>query len=248
MVYQLTSGKEIIARVENNFSVDYSDWVTRAPLWIADALDQMKVISAYEDNTIELEVVDYIVKLPDFFPQDIRRILCLEYDGLPMRRLNTINPIKQPRINLNNLSSETYTIKNGYIVSSLEEGTVKIYYQTPAIEYDEILQVYIPKVPVDSILQGAIEWYIIYSILRRGHKHPIFSLYSKNPITNPFSMWENEKKKAMNSVATLDPEDRAEMSRLIRTFAIDADKPINSDFQTVVTLELKDSITGQTGL
>ena len=50
MIYQLASGKEIIARIDNNFDIDYSDWVTRAPLWISDALDQMQMISAFVDK------------------------------------------------------------------------------------------------------------------------------------------------------------------------------------------------------
>jgi hypothetical protein len=248
MVYQLTSGKEIIGRVEHNFNVDYSDWVTRAPLWIADALDQMKAISAYEDINIPLPVEDYIIKLPDFFPKDIRRILAIEYDGLPMRRLNTINPIKQPKVDVREYSIHTYTIKNGYIVTSLDEGEIIIYAQVPAIEYDDLTQTYIPKVPTDSILQGAIEWYIIYCILRRGHRHPVFSLDSNNPVTNPFVMWEKEKKKAMNSIGALDGEDRAEMGRLLRTFAIDLNRPMNEQFRSEASITLQSGITGQVGL
>lgn len=248
MIYQLTSGKEIIARVENNFTVDYSDWVTRAPLWIADALDQMKMITTYEDRSIDLIIEDHIVILPDFFPQDIRRILLCTYNGLPMRRLNTVNPIKQPIISVYNESAETYSIKNGYIVSSLEEGTITIYFQTPAIEYDQYLQVYIPKVPIDSVIQGAIEWYIIYSILKRGHKHPIFSLDSTNVVTNPFLMWEHEKKKAMNRTENFDPEDRAEMSRILRAFAVDVNRPLTHSFRQEEIQNLSDSITGQTGI
>lgn len=249
MIYQLTTAKEVIARIDNNFDIDYGDWITRAPLWIADALDQMQLISAYEDTKIELEVEDYHILLPDNCPTDIRRILGVEYEGVLLRRLNVINPILQPQSLSEYSTIETYSIKNGYIITSFEEGTVTLYYQVPAIEYDVETQMYFPKVPINSVIQGAIEWYIIYSILKRGHKHPTYSLESKNPITNPFMMWENEKKKAMNQASTHDPEDRAEMSRIIRSFAINIDRPIMHDFREEDSrVDLTDGITGSVGI
>ena len=212
MIYQLTSCKEIFARIDNNFDIDYSDWVSRAPLWVADALDQMQMISSYEDKKVVLTVENYIVQLPDDAPQDIRRILGIEYNGYLIRRLNVINPIKQPKDSSSYNTLETYSIKNGYIIISFEEGEITLYYQTPAIEYDDELMVYLPKVPIHSVIQNAIQWYINYSILLRGHKHPLFSLDSKNPLTNPYSMWMQESKKAKNLASSSDPEDRAEMS------------------------------------
>jgi len=248
MIYQLTSAKEVIARIENNFDIDYSDWVTRAPLWIADALDQLQLISSYEDKKIPLTVENYIVELPDNAPQDIRRILGIEHNGYLIRRLNVINPIKQPQDISNYNSIETYSIKNGYIVTSFEEGEITLYYQTPAIEYDVELMMYLPKVPIHSVIQGAIEWYLIYCMLRKGHKHPLFSLDSKNPITNPYSMWIQEGKKAKNLASSNDPEDRAEMSKIIRTFLVDIDTPIITDFRTDSRITTSDSITGQVGI
>ena len=248
MIYQLTSSKEILAGVENNFSIDYADWISRAPLWIADALDQMQMISAYEDKKLVLTVDDYIVQLPDDAPQDIRRILGVEYNGYLIRRLNVINPIKQPLDNSNYNTLETYNIKNGYIVTSFKDGDVTIYYQSPPIEYNVETMMYFPKVPISSVIQGAIQWYIIYSILLRGHKHPMFSLDSKNPLTNPYSMWIQESKKAKNTAGASDPEDRAEMSKIIRTFAVDLDRPINIDYRNESRVELNSGITGQTGI
>ncbi|MCK9429725.1 MAG: hypothetical protein M0R17_06940 [Candidatus Omnitrophica bacterium] len=247
-MYQLTSCKEILARVENNFDIDYSDWLPRAPLWIADALDQLQLINSYEDKKITLNVIDYVVSLPDDSPQDIRRILGVEYNGYLIRRLNVINPIKQPLDNSKYNSLETYSIKNGYIVTSFEEGEIVLYYQSPAVEYDPEWMLYLPKVPKDSVIQGAIEWYLIYCMLRKGHKHQLYSLDSKNPITNPFSMWLQESKKAKNRASAGDPEDRSEMSRLLQTFIIDLDRPILNDFRNENTNPVSTSITGQTSL
>jgi glycosidase len=248
MIYQLGSAKEIIARIDNNFSIDYSDWIPRTPLWIADAMDQMQLVSLYEEKYIDISIVDYIVSLPDDTPQDIRRILGVFHDGFKLNRLNKINAIQEPSFNAQLDGSNTYTIKNGYIVTSLEDGIARVYYQALPIEYDPELLVYFPRVPMNSIVQGAIEWYIIYSILKRGHKHPIFSLDSKNPITNPYSMWIQESKKGRNQVSALDSEERSQMSQLIRTFIVNLNLPISDTFREEATLHLKNSITGQTGL
>lgn len=248
MIYQLTSSKEIVARLENDFDVDHSDWISRAPLWIANALDILQFMSTYEDKYIDLTVENYIVQLPDDAPQDIRRILGVEYEGFLIKRLNVINPIKQPTVSSEYSTLETYSIKNGYIVTSFEDGTIRLYYQSPAIEWDINNQVYWPKVPANSIVQGAIEWYLLVCMLRRGYRHPTYSLDSKSPFTNPAIMWESEQKKARNQVGSFDPEDRAEISRIIRTFAIDLDSPINTSYREESTDTLTDGITGQIGI
>lgn len=248
MIYQLTSAKEVIARIENNFDVDYSDWLPRSPLWIADAMDQLQLISSYEDKYVDLTVEDHIAMLPEDAPSDIKRILGVEYNGYLIRRLNVINPIRQPIISCEYLSTETYSIKNGYLVFSFEEGEAKLYYQIPAVEFDIELQMYLPKVPINSIIQDAIGWYLIYCMLRRGHKHPTYSLESKNPITNPYLMWLDEKKKAMNTASGFDPEDRSEMSRIIRAFLINPDRPIDGDFRNDNNWQLSEGITGQEGI
>ena len=38
MIYKTIDSREIIARIENDFNVDYSGWIHRAPQWIADCL------------------------------------------------------------------------------------------------------------------------------------------------------------------------------------------------------------------
>lgn len=228
MNYQLVSCNEIIARVDNNFDIDYSDWITRAPLWIADALALMKTTQAYEETSIDLSVIDYHVELPNVANYDIKRILGVVYEDQLLTRIKTLNPIRQSSILLNlSKSSETYSIKNGYIITSFQEGTITLYCEIPAIEYDELRMVYLPKIPNNEIAKQAIEWYLVYCMLRKGHKHPTYFLDSNNPITNPYLMWENLKKKARNSLGECDPEQREELSKILRNFVIDRNNPRN---------------------
>ena len=228
MHYQLTTANEVIARVDNNFDIDYSDWITRAPLWISDALSELRLVQAYEETSIDLDVVNYHVELPNISQYDIRRILAVVYNDELLTRLKIINPARQPKILEGlNRSSETYTIKNGHIVTSFDEGTITLYFDRPALEYDVKQMVYLPKIPNNDLVKIAIEWYLMYCILRKGHRHPLYSLDSNNPLTNPYSMWDTYKKKARNSMGSCDPEEREELSRLIKTFVLSKDSPIN---------------------
>lgn len=226
MHYQLTTANEVIARVDNNFDIDYSDWITRAPLWISDALSELRLVQAYEETSIDLDVVNYHVELPNISQYDIRRILAVVYNNELLTRLKTINPVRQPQM-LQSLSKsvETYTIKNGYIITSFEEGVITLYFDRPALEFDVKKIVYLPKIPNNDLVKLAIEWYLLYCILRKGHKHPQYSLDSNNPLTNPYLMWETYKKRARNSMGASDPEEREELSKIIKTFVISKDSP-----------------------
>jgi hypothetical protein len=229
MVYQMVSGKEVLARVDNNFDIDYSDWITKAPLWIADAMDEMQLRVAWEEAIASGNIEDKIILLPDDSPADIKHILGIEVNGVLLHRNNKINPVRQPSITTPYSSFESYTIKNGYIITSLSDSntitTYRLFYERPQYDYDLLSQSYIPKVPINSVIQNAIVWYIIYCILRKGHKHPTYSLESKNPITNPFAMWQQEKKKAINEAGSIDAEERESLSKTMRTLNVYLNTP-----------------------
>jgi hypothetical protein len=225
MIYKLTSANEVIARIENNFDIDYADWISRAPVWIADAMDRLKLVSAYEEAIFPTVIEEYACELPNDSVSDIKRILGVEYRDMWLKRIGIVAPKRMVTYNTRNISRETYTIKNSHIITSFEEGEVNIYYDRPAIEYNSLRQVYLPKVPENSIAQDAISWYLIYCMLKRGHKHPIYSLDSKNPLTNPYLMWIDESKKARNSCGAMDREERENFSIMLRTFAVNLENP-----------------------
>ena len=217
MNYQLISANSVIAKIENDFSIDYADWIPRVGIWLNDALSHMEIVTAYEEQSFPLEVDDYHVELPNVSIVDIKRILGISYNDEWLIRLNVIKPIRQPSIRLFNQSRETYNVKNGYITTSFKSGSIILYVDVPAIEYDELRQIYLPKIPNNDNIVLALEWYLLYCILRRGHKHPVYSLDSSNPITNPYLMWEKYRKLGKNSLCKFDPEERAEITRLLTT-------------------------------
>lgn len=63
-----------------------------------------------------------------------------------------------------------YTIKPGYIVTSFENGTIRVHYNKIAVD-----EAGFPKVPDNVYFKKACEWYILSMILAGGIKHPVFT-------------------------------------------------------------------------
>lgn len=76
------------------------------------------------------------------------------------------------------------------IVESLEVATY----------HDEYYDCEVPYIYDNGILLDALSWYILFKYLSRGSKHPVYSLSSQNPYTNPFAQWTLLKSKAKTSV------------------------------------------------
>lgn len=58
-----TTIERIIAKIDNDFNPDNSDWIPRVAAWCIDAMSQLKVL-ATEKKTRKLKVVDKIAFLP----------------------------------------------------------------------------------------------------------------------------------------------------------------------------------------
>ena len=76
------------------------------------------------------------------------------------------------------------------IVESLEVATY----------HDEYYDTEVPYIYDNGTLLEALAWYILFKYLSRGSKHPVYSLTSQSPYTNPFAQWTLLKSKAKTSV------------------------------------------------
>lgn len=76
------------------------------------------------------------------------------------------------------------------VVESLEVATY----------HDEYYDCEVPYIYDNGTLLEALSWYILFKYLSRGSKHPVYSLTSQNPYTNPFAQWTLLKSKAKTSV------------------------------------------------
>jgi hypothetical protein len=66
-------------------------------------------------------------------------------------------------------SNEYYLINGGYIVTSFEEGTIKLHYTAYPTDSDGF-----PMVPDNIYVKQALEWYIIRQMMMGGYVHPVF--------------------------------------------------------------------------
>ena len=67
------------------------------------------------------------------------------------------------------VSNEYYLINNGYIVTSFEDGTIKLHYTAYPTDDDGF-----PLVPDNIYAKQALEWYIIRQMMLGGYVHPVF--------------------------------------------------------------------------
>ena len=81
-----TTIERIIAKIDNDFNPDNSDWIPRVAAWCLDAMSQLKVL-ATEKKTRKIKVVDRIAILPcpisgqGFAVYDSNGNKIKEYDG-----------------------------------------------------------------------------------------------------------------------------------------------------------------------
>ena len=63
--------ENIIAKIDNDFNPDNSDWIPRVAAWCTDAMSQLKILNKV-DKAITYKVVDRIVKSPCCFDSIIK--------------------------------------------------------------------------------------------------------------------------------------------------------------------------------
>jgi hypothetical protein len=123
---------------------------------------------------------------------------------------------------------------NNYLSFPFEKGWITLYYKRTPVEIDEKTRLEFPLIPdVDSLIE-AISWFILIRILQRGHIHPIYSLSSQDPFTNPLIIYNGSddrrhgrivgyKIKAKNDCSLLDRDAQNQISTVNRNLIIDGD-------------------------
>lgn len=208
--FNFTSGKEVIARFESTYTVDFSDWMADAPLYIFDGLLELGSPVVFEYAKEEIQVANYVGMLP----VNIRALRYLEYQG---NRLDHLEEAKGKSRNETGFTRDYYTHNNDRtITTSFEEGTITVYFKRIKITAWEEQNVSLPDVPDDIHLFNALADYIMMRLLKRGYKHPMFSLRENNPYLNPAMSWEINSKRARNSLGALTPDERYEISKISR--------------------------------
>lgn len=231
---------ELIREIYDDYNITSDDFVSRAPAWIYNALDELNFIQAYVEKTTEIQIEHYRGKLPDDFQGLIYLIIddtkihlrsphynnydtkfkdTVEKDGLIE---NTGNDITNKSFNstTKNKDKAEYYISNGWIHTNIESTTVYLKYKAIPSELDDNLNMYFPLIYNEGILRRYIKLYIIRQILLRGYKHPVLSLASNNPIINPGLELMNIRNNVRVACNKFNKDRRENIARILTTTKI----------------------------
>lgn len=219
MVTTYISGKELIGRIDNELSIDTTDWIAKAPLWIADCLAELDILPSLEPVKVNVTITNYQC----IVPINLKLLDRVVVNNIPLKphvAANVHTAEDAAAINhatRYSIRSDNTTL-NTIMEFGVETGTATFYYHIPAVEPIDDYKIVMPKVPNDIFVINAVKWFIMVKLLQRGYVHPIFNLKENNPFTNPGIAWNNAKFEARNSVSTMDQNERRVISEMTREF------------------------------
>lgn len=221
MIYKQINSGIVIGSIFERFNIDYSGFVSRVPNWIHRAMGEMNIFVSLINKTVPATVVNYKADLPE----TCKLLRGISYLGFRLPRVERINEgVDDDMPNLIHDKFKYELTNNGSIITSFEScdlGDLKFYIKEVPSELDSKTSLYFPLIPDDDTLLTALEWYILRRLLERGHKVGEFSLSKNNIYLNPAMAWDTWRKKAENSVGSIDPDEREQISRIKRTMIQD---------------------------
>jgi hypothetical protein len=146
------------------------------------------------------------IRITEELTEELKNI---EVDINTMRSFEAFTILNAPT------SVESYSLLNGYIETSFEEGYIWYHYYKLPEHYNELLGSFCPYIPDNEKVIEFITSTCIKYILQRGFKHPVFSLESNNPYTNIGIITKQLKKEARNSLNKWDKDESEKIIRLM---------------------------------
>lgn len=222
-----TNVEHIIAKIDNDFNIDQSDWIPRVPAWIIAAMSELNVLRKGRKK-IKLTVCDKIaisncpIDSPNLIVTDCKGCVidakksssnCNDCSSTG-KQLNSypitpstvshveddINRYNTYPVMPNNKHQDYVLIGNNQI--ELSFNTDYIYIETDVVEtfYSERFEEDLPVIPNVGLLIEAIGMYCMTRMLYRGYKHPVFNLGASQYGTNPYYEWNKLKNEAKRAV------------------------------------------------
>lgn len=207
------SSATLIPDMYNDYNIQSDDFVSRFPIWIANALEELKFIQAYVDIEKDIEFDDHRCQLPWDFRGVIDVIInnkkavfknsaefnkdtitekvttvptYTPYPGIPNADITSPGD-KNDSFNHAPVNKEQpyYYISNNWIHTNVDYGTIHLRYRALPVVYDSIINMDVPLIYNNGPLKKYLKLYVLKQMLLRGYKHPVVSLTANNPYTNP---------------------------------------------------------------
>lgn len=212
----------IIAKIDNDFNPQNSDWIPRVGAWILDALSQLKINMT---KTIRLKVeINERVGIIEC-PIDISSIKVLDKNCCEIKEAGSkCDVCNTPRTGGMPIGFCTTGTDNNYVLIgcnkielNFDTDFIYIEAKTPETQYDEELGCEFPLIPNNGDVIEAITNYCMYKMLSRGYKHPVFNLAASQYGTNPYYLWESNKAKAKASYIISEQERKGIDTSIMRS-------------------------------
>uniref|UniRef100_A0AAU8MJW2 Uncharacterized protein n=1 Tax=Geladintestivirus 1 TaxID=3233133 RepID=A0AAU8MJW2_9CAUD len=218
--------QRLIAKIDNDFNIDNSDWIPRVGAWVTDALSQMKILPM-QCKTRKLDVIDRIALHPCI--GNIKSIEVFDRTGNKINYLDNCssgkcNNNKQDSISstgevigiFNNNKDSAHSIDVATIVNAnnrnfviSNDNQIELNFDTDYITvkteevatyFDDYFNCEVPYIYDNGMLLEALSWYCLFKMLSRGYKHQVYSLQQAQQQLNPYLQWMYYKPKAKISV------------------------------------------------
>ena len=229
-VKRLVSMQRLVGKVDNDFNISESDWIPRVAAWVIDALSQLKVLPMEKKRRklevseriaqFPCEITAHELRVFDKYGNEIANGAddkCNNGSKCSGCNNSSTGGVQQT-IGVTNPNAEDSASSTilGTVVSSpaghkfyLDGNNIELNFDTDCIiveSYevatyrDEYYDCDVPYIYDNGTLLEALAWYILFKYLSRGSTHPVYSLKSQSPYTNPFAQWTLLKSKAKTSV------------------------------------------------
>ena len=207
MNYTFTTYKSIVYSVFDQFNIESSEWESRAPEWITNALLEIHTPKKLKEVT-EIKIVENF-RFP--LPCNLKLLIGIKYFNTRLIRSTRATSL---RVEENKPISEYTITDDGWVyIDGLEDGEVSITYKHFPFTFDKELNRITPLVPDTEEVRIALMWYCARQLLYRGYKHPVLTLNSNDPDVNPARAWTLHKKAAINSISSLDADAMYRMTK-----------------------------------
>lgn len=200
MNYTFKSSRSVIYKVFDQFNIEGSEWESRAPEWMTDALLEMYTPKVLRELTEPVTTIDYRFQLPC----NLKLFMALSYKGKRLLRATKYNSIRKEDVK--SINEYTITDEGWVYVDGVENDELFITYKAFPYVFDTELNRMMPLIPDTAAVEIALMWYCIRQLLYRGYKHPILTFASNSPDINPALAWEKHKRSAVISIGSLDAD------------------------------------------
>lgn len=203
----------IIPDIYNDYNIQSDDFVSRFPIWIANALEELCFIQAFITIEKDINFDNHRCQVPwdfkgceDIIINNVKAVLKNSADfnkDIISEIIKTV-PVYTPYTEYKNQNISTvdnenlqykhtainneipyYYINNGWIHTNIEYGIIHIRYKALPVVFDSNVNMDVPLIYNNASLKKYLKLYIMKQILIRGYKHPVLNLISNNPYTNP---------------------------------------------------------------